>query len=812
MEQADRAVTPDDVAAVYRLFLGREPESATVVAEKLSLSLETLVFEIVSSAEFQHVLTRLLGGAGGDPRLDAAPIPGLRAWAAGAFGLGLEDLRRASTWGLLLLEVLASAGRPDGVPGSTLAAIDLAAVHCALNAHRRSAEHASLTGAIEALDDEVVEGWALDTADPDHPLVLQLLVDGVVAAATTPDRFRRDLQDAYGGHGRFGFRLALPPFPSREARSGRPVRVDLVEQASQVRLASQLLVRDPQPRLDALAHVAALLEEIKERLVAVEAQAPQARAMASFSVRSYDAYRRAYGVRAPRELAEQRERSSGWAFQPRFMVVCAGGASTPSAERTRVALQAQSYARWVWEPEGGAAEDGDYLVTLGPGDTLEPDALYRLAAAIREGDRPLLLTVDDDELCEEGFGRPSFGSPRLKGAHDPWLLLQGIEPDALLAVEAAFVRTCGFQPDGLDAPARLRLASMAGPGRVRHLTHVLHHRGRPSETAQSPAPGLIEAVRREVRRSGVRATAAPHQDVLGATLADALRIHPEGPQAALASVIIPTRDRLDLIGPCIEGLLASRSANATPFELLIVDNGGEDPETVRYLDELLRKGDARRLPDASPFNWSRLNNRAAEQAGGEVLVFLNDDTTPVSPTWCDELCLWAMWPGAGVAGARLIYGDGTLQHAGVVTGVFGEAAHEGVGASGRDPGYLGRHALVRRTSAVTGACMAVRRTCFQALGGFDESFAVAYNDVEFCLRAQSRGWAVLYAPQAVFHHFESKTRRFDAQLDEASYRDRRREAARLHAAWGERLSKDPFYNPHFERWAPPFSRLGAPLI
>jgi GT2 family glycosyltransferase len=106
--------------------------------------------------------------------------------------------------------------------------------------------------------------------------------------------------------------------------------------------------------------------------------------------------------------------------------------------------------------------------------------------------------------------------------------------------------------------------------------------------------------------------------------------------------------------------------------------------------------------------------------------------------------------------------------------------------------------------------MAVRRECFDALGGFNEAFAVAYNDIDFCLRAQSRGWAVLYVPQAAFHHFESKTRRFEAQQDEADRIERQRAAARLHSLWGTRLTQDPFYNPHFERWAPPFSRLAAP--
>ena len=808
MEQADRAVTPDDVVAAYELFLGRRPESRAAVAEKLSHSLETLVAELLGSAEFRlHVLAPLLDGGGADPRLDAPPRPGLWTWTAEALRLDLPDPRRASTWGLLLLEVLAVTQTPAGLLGSTLPDIDHAALRRALNAGRRSVEHAGLCGAIEALDDDGAEGWALDMDAPGRRLVVQLRVNGVVAAAGTPDRFRRDLQDAYGGDGVFGFRLELPPPADADARSGRPARVELVEHTSQRRLASRVLVRDAQPRLDALSRVTTLLEEVKARLLDVETLMPAAQAVAAFSVLSYDAYRQAFGVSSPSELEDQRQRSGSWEFQPRFLVLCGEpGADLPA--RTLASLQAQSYGRWRRLHDAGPPENGDYIVSFAAGDELEPDAFYRLADAIR-ADRPLILTVDDDEVEDGEFGRPRYAAPRLRGAHDPWLLLQKIEPDALLAVEAAFALASGVAAGSIEGALRLSLVVAAGPARSRHLPHVLHHRRNSAEVVGAASEDLLEAARRQVLRTGVHAIVEPHADVLGAPAPGAIRIRPHGPQATLASVIIPTRDRLDLIRPCIEGLLATREANATPFEVLVVDNGGEDADTANYLDELSSRGGVRLIHDASAFNWSRLNNRASEQANGEVLLFLNDDTTPVSAAWCDELCLWANWPGAGVVGARLIYGDGTLQHAGVVTGVFGEAAHEGVGRPGSDAGYLGRHALVHRANAVTGACMAVRRTCFEDSGGFDESFAVAYNDIDFCLRVQVHGWAVLYAPQAVFHHFESKTRRFDARLDEAGRAERRREAARLHAAWGRRLTHDPFYNPHFERWAPPFSRLAA---
>lgn len=810
LEHSDRPVTSDDVASVYQMFLGRRPENEAVVAEKLALSLEQLVGEIVSSNEFRlYVLKPLMGGGAEDKRFNAPSPPGLRAWAATVLGMELNDLHLATSWGLLLLEVLAFAQKSERFPGLTLIDAERLGIDRALNLRRRAMAHATLEGALEIFDEEVIEGWALDTADPDRLLVVHLLIDGMVIAAASPDLFRRDLQDVHGGAGQFGFRIMLPPFAVSEAQTARTVRVDLVEQASQHRLDSRTWTRDPQPRLDAMSHVTALLEEVRDRLVRVEAQLPRARAETSFSVRSYDAYRRAYCVRFPVELARQHEQASDWTSQPYFWVICANEADKAGRDQTQATLQRQSYAFWSWGRDDQTPGEGDYFVFLASGEELEPDALFRLAELIRENG-PLVLTVDDDELQVDELGRRSFCAPRLMGRHDPWLSLQREQKDALFVVKASFARTVSFAPGRLDAIKRFQLTTAAGPSRVSHLPHVLHHRRRMIGTLNAPPEGLLEAVRREVLRTGVAATVTSHDDVLGASLPDALQIRPDGAQARMASVIIPTRDRLDLIRPCIEGLLATRSANATPFELLVVDNGGEDEDTARYLADLSQRGEVRCISDSSAFNWSRLNNRAAEQVSGDVLIFLNDDTTPVSPAWCDELCLWASWPGVGVAGARLIYGDGTIQHAGVVTGVFGEAAHEGVGKPGHDPGYLGRHALVRRVNAVTGACIAVRRACFDALGGFDEIFPVAYNDIEFCLRAQSHGWAVLYAPQAVFHHFESKTRRFDAQLDEPARVQRRQAAERLHASWGVHLTQDPFYNPHFERWAPPFSRLAAP--
>jgi O-antigen biosynthesis protein len=213
------------------------------------------------------------------------------------------------------------------------------------------------------------------------------------------------------------------------------------------------------------------------------------------------------------------------------------------------------------------------------------------------------------------------------------------------------------------------------------------------------------------------------------------------------------------------------------------------------------------LSYAGRFNYSAINNLAAREAGGEILVFLNNDTRVITPEWCEELVSHAVRPEIGAVGARLLYADGTLQHAGVVMGVEGLAGHEGVGDSVLDGGYFGRHQLVHRAGAVTAACMATRRELFLSLeGGFDElHLQIAFNDVDYCMRVRAAGLHVLYSPFAVLYHLESRSRGRD--LAPAQQARHRGEVGAFLRRWGDAAGRDPYYNPRFERHARPFARL-----
>jgi len=338
----------------------------------------------------------------------------------------------------------------------------------------------------------------------------------------------------------------------------------------------------------------------------------------------------------------------------------------------------------------------------------------------------------------------------------------------------------------------------------------------PGSVSRTPALALtiqeniVAVVQEHLARVAPGARAEAHSDLLGAARVFATRVRWPLPAAApCVSIIIPTRDRLDLLRPCVEGILRSAPRYPGPLDLIVVDNDSAEAASREYLKALSESAQARVIPFRGPFNWSAINNHAARQARGEVLIFLNNDTVVLAEDWCAELTANALRPEVGAVGARLLYQDGTLQHAGVVLGVEGVAGHDSVGEAPERGGYFGRSHVQRSAAAVTGACLATRRELFEHIGGFDEiHLKVAFNDIDYCLRLARAGYRIVYNPFAVLYHFESKSRGYD--LSESKVARNRAEAAAFRSRWRAIVDRDPYYNPHFERYARPFDRLGAP--
>ena len=273
---------------------------------------------------------------------------------------------------------------------------------------------------------------------------------------------------------------------------------------------------------------------------------------------------------------------------------------------------------------------------------------------------------------------------------------------------------------------------------------------------------------------------------------------PSQTTAVTTSIIVPTRNQWRLLESLVESL--ARTLGPHRAELLVIDNGSDEPATRNWLDGLpARLADApfdavRVIEDPSPFNYSALNNRAARRARGRFLCFLNDDVEALGTAdWLGPMLAHASDPGVGCVGAKLLYPDDTVQHAGVMLGMGRVAGHPFKGVARDAPGPGGWLTAPRRVSAVTGACLVVRREVFEAVGGFDPGLAVAWNDVDLCLRADEAGYRCVWTPEAVLRHHESVSRRGSARRpDRATRRRHAHEVALMQARWGARLSSDPF--------------------
>ncbi|WP_428487102.1 glycosyltransferase family 2 protein [Rhodopila sp.] len=430
-----------------------------------------------------------------------------------------------------------------------------------------------------------------------------------------------------------------------------------------------------------------------------------------------------------------------------------------------------------WQQAGLAQSSGKLVCFLHAGDTLPPTALHEVAAAIAAHPQTQLLYTDED-VADAGGRR----NPRFKPDFSPDLLLAGNSIGQLAVYRMELLdRLGGLQPAAspyTDYDLVLRAVALAEPGVVFHLPAVLCHRAEPAadwparpDNPPRAAPALLAVETAPWPRLRFRLPVPP----------------------PLVSVIVPTRDRPDLLSACLAGVLERTDYPA--IELLVVDNGSHDPEALALLSRLEVTPRVRVLRHPEPFNFAALNNAAAAEAAGEVLLLLNNDTEVLHPDWLGELVSHVARHDVGAVGARLLYPDGTVQHAGMLLGPAGAAVHVGRFASPDAPGYDGQLVCTRDLSAVTGACLALRRETFRAVGGMDERLAVAWNDVDLCLRVRATGLRVIWTPHAVLLHREAVTRGLEAE-DPAKLARFHREQALMQAHWTDAMEADPFLNPN----------------
>jgi O-antigen biosynthesis protein len=451
---------------------------------------------------------------------------------------------------------------------------------------------------------------------------------------------------------------------------------------------------------------------------------------------------------------------------------------------------------------------GQWVGLLDHDDELAEHALYCVARALAEHPGVRLVYSDEDKLDARGvrhdpYFKPDW-NPDLCRSHNLFCHF-GVYERALVESVGGF--RPGFE-GSQDYDLLLRCIERVPDDAIVHVPRVLYHwRVHAGSTASgatvkpyAEVAGQL-ALTQHLQRRGVKG--AVERTPLG------YRVRYELPEKLpLVSLIVPTRNAMHLVRDCLESVQARTTY--PNYEVLLIDNGSDDPEALAYFEELARRG-VRVLRDDGPFNFSALNNRAVEQARGEVIGLLNNDIQVISPDWMTELVSHAMRPEVGAVGAKLLYPDDTIQHAGVLLGVGGVAGHAFHGRPRGAPGHFGRLGLVSGYSALTAACLFVRKSAYLEVGGLDEAgLKVAFNDVDFCLKLIRAGYRNVYTPYAELYHFESKSRgREDTPAKQARFAS---EADCMVSRWGETLRRDPAYNPNLDLQRGDFSLASPPRL
>ena len=439
---------------------------------------------------------------------------------------------------------------------------------------------------------------------------------------------------------------------------------------------------------------------------------------------------------------------------------------------------------------------GDFVALMDHDDRLPPHALYIVAAELAQHPDTDILYSDEDKIDADGerydpHFKSDFNLDLLHGQN----MVNHLGVFRRSLIEQAGRFRLGFE-GSQDYDLTLRAVEATEPARIRHIPAILYHwRVFPDSAAFSTVDlprataAAHKALTEHFQRRGVAATVETSPSTARFT-----RIRYALPaKLPRVSLIVPTRDKVDLLKGCVDGLL--HRTDYPDLEILIVDNNSEEAATFAYFDTLKDEPRVRVLTYKAPFNYSSINNFAAAEATGELLGLINNDIEVMEPGWLAEMVSHALRPEVGAVGAKLYYADGTIQHAGVVTGICGVAGHVHKGLTRDAYGYFSRAQLTQDLSCVTAACLILRKEIFDEVGGLNsEKLAVAFNDVDFCLRIREKGHLVVWTPFAELYHLESASRGPDTAPDKV--KRFMGEVAYMQERWGDSLLADPYYNPN----------------
>lgn len=531
------------------------------------------------------------------------------------------------------------------------------------------------------------------------------------------------------------------------------------------------------------------------------------------------------------ELEKQRKKK--WNYGPKISIIVPAY-KTPEAFLRQLmdSLLAQTYANWelcianaspedasmeyvlkeyakkdsriLWkklEENKGIAENtneafamatGEFAGLLDHDDLLAPNALYEVAKALEtEPDIDVLYTDEDkvrgDEVLEhfQTHLKPDFNIDLLRSNN--YICHFFVVRKSLLEKTGGFRR----EYDGAqDYDFIFRCTQAAG--KIHHIPEILYHwRTHQSSTADNPESKLYafeagkRAIEENLRQNGLIGEVSHTKDY------GFYRVKYPVQGEPLVSIIIPNKDAKEDLEKCIQSILEKSSY--TNYEILIVENNSTGEEIFSYYKELSENSRIRLLRWKREFNYSAINNYGAKKAKGDYLLFLNNDTEVISPDWIEEMLGFCQRPDTGIVGARLYFGNNTVQHAGTVIGIGGIAGHMFTDMPRERSGYMHKAAIIQDLSAVTAACMMVKRQVFDEVQGFEEQLSVAFNDVDFCLRVREKQYLVVYDPYVELYHYESKSR--GAEDSKEKVRRFQSEIEFMRCRWETLLKKgDPYYN------------------
>jgi len=492
---------------------------------------------------------------------------------------------------------------------------------------------------------------------------------------------------------------------------------------------------------------------------------------------------------------------------PHWELCIADDASTDAATKNALAAQAKRDARIkvVYRNENGhisaasnsalALASGEFVVLLDHDDAIPRHALFVVAEYVNRHPDAQLFYSDEDKISEDGtrFGpyfKPDWNVELIRSQN--FFSHLGVYRRDLIE------RVGGFREafeGAQDYDLMLRCVDAARDTPPVHIPHVLYHwrvvAGSTAGGSDAKPYAFIAAMRslsEHLARRGVSGEVVESTPNSGYTKIDYAVPDP----APLVSIVIPTRDGRALLSNCITSLLDITAYKN--FEIIIVDNGSTEPATFEYFESISNLPNVRILRDDSPFNYSALNNRAVEIAQGEFICLMNNDIEAIHPEWLTEMVGIGLQPDVGAVGARLWYPDDRLQHGGVILGIGGVAGHAHHLLKPEESGYFSRAVLAQDLSAVTAACLLVRTRVYREVGGLDEQLAVAFNDVDFCIRVRDAGYRNVWTPYAQLYHHESATRGSD--LSPGKRERFAREVMFMQDRWGDTLLNDPAYNPN----------------